>query len=177
MPEQAEFQQRLQTIERLLGEVERAADPNLRRTMQDLVQLIMDLHGAGLERMLELAGSGENGAGVVSRMGRDELVGSLLVLYGLHPLNLDARVGQALDDVRARLRAQTGEVQLLSIRDGAVHLRINATGHGCGSNAETMKETIEEAVYRYAPDVTSLTIDGAGAKPGFVPIEMLQGAL
>ena len=54
MPVQPEFQQRLQSIERLLSEIEGAADPNLRTTVRELVQLMMDLHGAGLERMLEL---------------------------------------------------------------------------------------------------------------------------
>ena len=51
MPAQPEFQQRLKSIERLLGEIEATADPNLRATAQELVQLVMDLHGAGLERM------------------------------------------------------------------------------------------------------------------------------
>ena len=54
MTAQAEFQQRLKSIERLLQEIEASADPNLRAAAQELVQLVMDLHGAGLERMLEL---------------------------------------------------------------------------------------------------------------------------
>ena len=169
MPEQQEFQQRLQSIERLLSDIEAAADPNLRRTVQELVQLIMDLHGAGLARMLELISSGEGGSDIVSRLSRDELVGSLLVLYGLHPIDLEARVGQALEKVRARLRAHSGEVQLLSIQDGVVRLRLDA------NNANALRETIEQTIYQYAPDVTAPVIEGAGAKPGFVPIEMLQG--
>ena len=173
MPEQHEFQQRLQSIERLLSDIEGAADPNLRRTVQELVQLIMDLHGAGLERILEILGSdGQAEAPVphiVSRLSRDELVGSLLVLYGLHPLDLEARVGQALEKVRARLRAHSGEVHLQGIQDGVVRLRLDA------NNAHALKETIEQTIYQYAPDVTALIIEGAGAKPGFVPIEMLQG--
>ena len=58
MPAQPEFQQRLESIERLLGEIEADADPNLRSAVQELVQLVMDLHGAGLERMLELIRAG-----------------------------------------------------------------------------------------------------------------------
>jgi hypothetical protein len=169
MPEQHEFQQRLQSIERLLGEIEGAADPNLRKTVQELVQLIMDLHGAGLERMVELVGSGDGGASIVSRLSRDELAGSLLVLYGLHPMDLEGRVGQALEKVRGRLRARSGQVQLLSIQDGVVRLRLDA------GNAQALKEIVEDTIYQYAPDVTALIIEGAGAKPGFVPIEMLQG--
>ena len=110
MPAQPEFQQRLQSIERLLGDIESAADPSLRSNVQELVQLVMDLHGAGLERTLELIhAAGEAGEGVIHRLGRDELVSSLLVLYGLHPLDLEARVTEAVDKVRSRLRAHDGE--------------------------------------------------------------------
>jgi Fe-S cluster biogenesis protein NfuA len=177
MPGQPEFQKRLQSIERLLGEIGAAADPSLRTSVQQLVQLVMDLHGAGLERILELIrADAAGGEGLIQKLGRDELVASLLVLYGLHPLDLEARVTEALDKARVRLRSHQGEVELLSIQDGAVRLRLHANGHGCGSTAEALKEIVEDAVYQSAPDVTALVIEGAGEKQGFVSLEMLQGA-
>lgn len=172
MPAQAEFQQRLKSIERLLGELEAAADPNLRATAQELVQLVMDLHGAGLERILELIrASDEN---VVEKLGRDELVASLLILYGLHPVDLETRVQQALDKARVRLRPHEGEVELLGIQDGVVRLRIQANGHGCGSKPEALREIVENAIYQGAPDVVSLLIEDP--KPSLVQIGVLQGA-
>jgi Fe-S cluster biogenesis protein NfuA len=177
MPAQPEFQQRLKSIETLLGQVEAAADPSLRTTVQQLIQLVMDLHGAGLERMLELIGAtGDAGASIIQKLGRDELVASLLVLYGLHPLDLEARINQALDKVRPRLRGHEGEVELLGIQEGAVRLRLHANGHGCGSTAQALKEMVEETVYQGAPDVVSLVIETGAEKQAFVPIEMLQGA-
>ena len=171
MPAPVDFQQRLKSVETLLGEIEASADPNLRTRVQELVQLVMDLHGAGLERMLELIRApGEGGEGLIQKLGRDDLVASLLVLYSLHPLNLEARVTQAVDKLGAR------GVELLSIEDGAVRLRIQATGHGCGSNAQALKEIVEDAIYQAAPDLTSLAIEGAEEKSGFVPLEMLQSA-
>lgn len=180
MPGQPEFQQRLQSIERLLGEIESSADPNLRSRVQELVQLVMDLHGAGIERMLELvraAGESISGESIVQKLGRDELVASLLVLYGLHPVELEARVAQALDKARSRLRPLDGEVELLSIRDGAVRLRIKANGHGCGSTAQALKEIVENAVYQGAPDITSLVVEGGEEKQGFVSLETLQASV
>jgi Fe-S cluster biogenesis protein NfuA len=177
MPGQPEFQQRLQSIERLLGEIEGAADPSLRTSVQQLVQLVMDLHGAGIERMLELVrADATGGEGLIHKLGRDELVASLLVLYGLHPLDLEARVTEALDRVRVRLRPHKGEVELLSIQEGAVRLRLHANSHGCGSTAEALKEMVADAVYQSAPDVTALVIEGAGEKQGFVSLEMLQAS-
>jgi Fe-S cluster biogenesis protein NfuA len=176
MPGQPEFQQRVQSIERLLGEIQAAADPSLRTSVQQLLQLVMDLHGAAIERMLDLvrADSG-GGESLIHKIGGDDLVASLLVLYGLHPLPLEARITEALDKARARLRSHQGEVELLSIQDGAVRLRLHANGHGCGSTTEALKEIVEDAVYRSAPDIASLVVEGAGDKPGFVSLEMLQG--
>jgi Fe-S cluster biogenesis protein NfuA len=178
MSAQPEFQQRLPSIERLLGEIESTADPSLRAKVQELVQLVMDLHGAGIDRMLELIGAApDGGESVIQKLGRDELVASLMILHGLHPVNLEARVDQALEKARSRLRAHEGEVELLSIQDGAVRLRLHANGHGCGSTAQALKEIVENAMYQGAPDITALTIEGASEKHDFVPLEMLQGAV
>ena len=134
MPAQADFQQRLQSIEKLLGEIESAADPNLRTTVQELVQLVMDLHGAGFERMLELIPrAGDGGARSGQKLGQDDLVASLLVLYGLHPLTLRTALFRRSIKYASRLRSREGEVELLSMEDGAVRLRLQANGHGCGS--------------------------------------------
>jgi Fe-S cluster biogenesis protein NfuA len=171
MPTNPEFQQRLQSIDQLLGQINSSADPSLRSAVRELVQVVMDLHGAGLERMLELIEPTD-----VQKLGRDELVSSLLVLYGLHPLGIEERVTRALEKIRPRLRSHDGAVHLLGIHDGAVHLRIEANGHGCGSNSQALKEMVEGAVYQGAPDVVSLTIEGTDEKPGFVPLEVLQGS-
>ena len=176
MPGQPEFQQRIQSIERMLAEIEGSADPSLRTSVQQLVQLVMDLHGAGIERMIELIrGDAGGGEGLIYKLGRDELVASLLVLYGLHPSTLEARITEGLDKARARLRSHQSEVELLSSQDGAVRLRLHANGHGCGSTPQALKEMIEDAVYQSAPDIASLFIEDAGTKPGFVSLEMLQG--
>lgn len=174
MTAQAEFQQRLKSIERLLQEIEASADPNLRAAAQELVQLVMDLHGAGLERMLELIRSEEEGDRAVEKLGRDELVSNLLILYGLHPVDLETRVAQGLDKARLRLRPLEGDVELLGIHEGVVRVRIRANGHGCGSSPDALKEIVESAVLQAAPDVASVVAEGL--EQSFVPIETLQGA-
>jgi Fe-S cluster biogenesis protein NfuA len=175
MPGQPEFHQRLQSIERMLGEIEGSADPALRTSVRQLVQSVMDLHGAGLDRILELIrADSAGGESLIHKLGRDELVASLLVLYGLHPLHLEARITEGLDKARARLRSHQGEVELLSVRDGVVRLRLHANGHGCGSTGQALKELVEDAVYQCAPDIASLVIEDAGEKQGFVSLELLQ---
>jgi Fe-S cluster biogenesis protein NfuA len=183
MPAHAESQQRLGSIERLLGKIESEADPSLRATVQELVQAMMDLHGAGLERILELIrASGDGSERLIHKLGQDELVASLLILYELHPEDLETRVMLALDKARVRLSAHEGELELLSLEAGALRLRLHTNGaskgNACGSTAQALKGIVEEAVYHGAPDITELIIiEDVAAKQDFVPLEMLQGAV
>lgn len=177
MPGKPEFQRWLESIEELIRKIESAADSSLRTTAQELVQLVMELHGAGLERMLEIIrGTGGPGEVAIERLGQDELVSSLLVLYGLHPLDIEARVAGALDRARSRLRMHDAEVELVSIEDGAVRLQLHANGQGCGSTAQSLKQMVEEAVYQAAPDIAGLAIEGVPEKQSFVPLEMLRSS-
>jgi len=168
----AEFQQRLESIETVIRQIEAAGDPNVRTAARELVQLVMELHGAGLERILEILHSaGETGQSVLGTLGRDDMVSSLLVLYGLHPLGIEERINQAIEKANRQMRARDGSVELLSMEDGAVRLHLKANGHG-----PALKEVVEAAIFQAAPDITSLVIDGAEDKQGFVPLEMLLGS-
>src|SRR5262245_40748649 len=94
------FRKRLGRIEALLHEVERYADPAAREHTRELVQAVLGLHGDGLERILETVAEGESGLATIDALGRDDLVGGLLLLHGLHPVDVETRVRQALDGVR-----------------------------------------------------------------------------
>ena len=90
---------------------------------------------------------------------------SLLLLHGLHPLDLEARVRQALEQVRPYLRTHGGDVELLGVDDGVVRLRMQGSCHGCPSSAVTLKHTIEEAIYDAAPDVAAIEVEGVVEPP------------
>jgi Fe-S cluster biogenesis protein NfuA len=160
--EEKEFQQRIQKIEALVHKIERLHDADARASALELFQLVMDLHGAGVERMMDIVfEAGEPGRAIIDNLAQDELVGSLLLLYGLHPLDLETRVIQALEKMRPFLRSHGGGVELLAINDGAVRLRLEGGSQGCGSSAQTLKLALEEAIYDAAPDITGLEIEGA----------------
>ena len=167
-----EFQQRLESIESVIRQIEATGDPNVRTAARELVQLVMELHGAGLERMLEIVrGHGEAGQSVLGSLGRDDLVSSLLVLYGLHPLSLEERVHQAIEKANRQMRSRSATVELVALEDGTLRMNLKANGHG-----SALKEVVEAAIWQAAPDITSLVIDGAEEKQGFVPLEMLAGS-
>jgi len=88
---------------------------------KELLESLMALHGAALERILELAANaGAAGETVIRNCGRDELVGSVLLLYGLHPESLRTRVLHALDKSRMSLQSHSASAELVSVDDDGV---------------------------------------------------------
>ncbi|MGO9519035.1 MAG: NifU family protein [Candidatus Korobacteraceae bacterium] len=180
MSETKELQQRIQRIGGLVQEIEAIADPSVRASTKQLVQLLMEFHGAGLDRALEIvANTGEPGLRLIDNLGRDPLVSSLLVLYGLHPDDVDTRARKALEQVLPKVQRGGGELEVLDINNGSVRLRLSVSAHSCGSTANTLKSMVEDAIYEAAPDVGSVVIEGLDDKPsnGFVSLDTLLAGI
>jgi Fe-S cluster biogenesis protein NfuA len=171
-----ELWRRIQRIGGLVQEIESIADPSLRASTKELVQLLMEFHGAGLDRALEItAEAGAVGLHIIDKLGRDPLVSNLLVLYGLHPDDVETRVRRAMERVLPKVQRGGGELEVLVIDNDAVRLRLSLNGHSCGSTGATLKSMVEEAIYEAAPDVGSILIEGLEGKPagGFVSLDKL----
>jgi Fe-S cluster biogenesis protein NfuA len=166
----------MQEVEGLIRKIENLSDPEARAAAVELMQSLMDFHGAGLDRLMEIVSeAGEAGYRIFDEFARDELVGNLLLLYGLHPVPLETRVSQALDKVRPYLDSHGGNVELLGVEAGTVRLRLQGSCKTCPSSSLTLKLAIEEAIYKEAPDVVAIEAEGVtGPAPapsnGFVQI-------
>jgi Fe-S cluster biogenesis protein NfuA len=149
-------------VEQLLTELRAVSDPATRDKAEELVRLLVELYGAGLDRIMEIvAGSSAGRAELIARLADDELVASLLILHGLHPLSVEERVHQALDGVRPYLGSHAGDVELLGVDEsGVVRLALRGSCDGCASSSVTVKLAIERAIEEAAPEVTSVQVSG-----------------
>lgn len=169
------LQKRMARIEELVGKIETLSDPNARSLARDLVQTLMELHENAIERMLEIiVDAREPGMALIDEVASDALVASVLLLYGLHPVDLETRVMQALEKVRPYLKTHGGNVEMVGIDEGVIHLKLEGSCHGCASSALTLKLAIEEAIYEIAPDVVALDVEGVVQQqttPGLVKLQ------
>ena len=171
MPESLEFQERIARVEGMVRKLESVADPSLRATARELLQSLMELHAEGLGRIMEsIAGEGEVGMRLLGKLGQDPLVGSLLILYNLHPEPFEARLERAFDKIRTILRKQGATLQVLAAGEALIQLRI------VGSPGQDLQTPVREALLESVPDAAEIVIEG-GQKPqsGFVPLESLVG--
>jgi Fe-S cluster biogenesis protein NfuA len=175
MPAPAEFERRMERIEALLEQMEQA-EPQVRDSVRELVQSLMDLHGAGLERMLAIMRGG-NGASfaLMQQFASDELIRSLLLLYDLHPAPLEQRVQQGLVKAGPYLKSHGGNVDLLGIDDeGVVRLRLKGTCHTCPSSSVTLKLVIEEAIRELAPEISAVVVEADAEPAAAAPVALVQ---
>jgi len=134
---------------------------------EELVGLLVGLYGDGLAQIMTvLAAQGPEGAAMIDKLADDPTVESLLLLHGLHPLDVDARIQRALDRVRPYLGSHAGGVEYLGVdAAGVARLRLEGSCHGCPSSTVTVELAITGAVQDAAPEVTDVVVEGMTAAP------------
>lgn len=164
----------------LLLEASAAAGPVARERAEELVRTVVELYGAGLERVMELAyAAGALTDELLAALAADELVAGLLLVHGLHPYGVEDRIEKALDDVRPYLGSHGGDVKLLHVTDeGIVRLQLLGSCDGCASSAVTLELAVEDAIRAAAPEVVRIEVEEAAKSTGSViPIEQLTSRL
>jgi len=172
----SEFQEQVRKLGELVARFDEMPDSPQKTACKELVQLLMDVHSQGLERMLDLAfETRESGSALIDRLGKDEVAGGLLLLYSLHPDAFETRVQTAVERLHSRLRKLSCAIELLSAENGVVRLQLEKGGHSCGSSTPELRAIVENGIYELAPDVASLEILGLEepTSTGFVALQTL----
>lgn len=162
----------LARVESLLEALDSLPDAAARDTATGVVQALLDLYGEGLGRIVDVLAERDDGT-LARELGEDELVSQLLLLHGLHPVSVEERVRGALAGVLPYIESHGGNVELLGVREGVVHLRLEGSCSGCPSSSVTLKLAIEKAIFEAAPDVEEVRAEGAAA-PAEPPSGLLQ---
>ena len=156
--EDAEVRELVGRVEQRLAAID--GDP----TATEAVQALIELYGEALARFVAGANPTE-----------DELLSHLLLVHDLHPVDIETRVRRALDEVRPYLGSHGGDVELLGVENGIAHVRLGGTCDGCPSSSVTLRNAIEDAIMRAAPELERIEAEGvAEPQPALVQIGSLQ---
>jgi nitrite reductase/ring-hydroxylating ferredoxin subunit/Fe-S cluster biogenesis protein NfuA len=134
-----DFRAAVAELEALVQTLEREGDE---RALM-LLQLVDAIHRPALARIA--AGDLEH-----------PLAQALLAMYDLAPVDDELDVEEALDEVRPYIQSHGGEVELLGVEDGAVHVRLSGACQGCAGSAITLQRGIEEALREHYAGFTEL---------------------
>jgi hypothetical protein len=158
--EDQDFQAQMARVQALTRQLERISDPAVQASVKELVQCMLEFNSTAINRMMEIVHkSGPHGEGIIDSLGEDPLIRSLLILYGLHPQDTATRVARALEILEPTFRKFGAAVELERVEGSIVRLRIGEVRNA--TVGQTLKSSIEEQIYAFAPDVTR--IDGLAA--------------
>ncbi len=129
-------------------------------TARELVALVLELHGLGLAKLMEIRAPAQGGA-LVERLIQDEHVRAMLLLHGLHPEDLETRVRRAVERLRPHLGVHGLRVDLDDVSKGVVRLRLSGVEPRTPSPLVwNLPAEIEQAIFEAAPDTEKVTIEG-----------------
>lgn len=157
----------------LVEELEHYPDSDVREKALDLVQIILELYGEALRRIIQAVESLPLKDQVVSRLLDDEVIRAILAIHGLLPSALRERVAAALDELRKGLISQGADVELISVEDGVARLRLIRSGKGA-PRVEILKSEIEKNLMEAAPDLLGVEVEGLpeGAAAAMAPPDL-----
>ena len=140
-----------------------------RERAEELVRLVVDLYGAGLERLLEIVHeSGRLDDELLDRLAADDLVAEparrarAASRRRRHPGGAGAGRRPALPRL-ARGRRRAGRRRPTT---GVVRLRMLGSCDGCPSSSVTLTLAVETAIRAAAPEVTGIEVEEPGGRRG-----------
>jgi len=164
-------------VEALLAELSSHAGPQVAATAEELVSCLVELYGAGLAEMIRIVSEDpEAGPRLMHALVADPLVESLLLVHDLHPLDTATRVRRAIDQVMPQLGSHAGQAEYLGLDEaGVVRLRLEQSGHGCGSTSAAVQAAIEKSVAEAAPEAAGVDIEVVTAPAELPLLQITRG--
>jgi hypothetical protein len=157
-------------IDELMLKLNALPDPAAHAVAVELVQAVMSLHAAALDRILEIVAA--LAPEVIKELGADDLVSRMLVLHGVHPDDFPTRLGRAIDELQCFFDSRGAGIQVLEAGPERIRVRVNGSRPGSRPAA---REAIEDVIYETVPEVGELIVEGAEEEhgAGFVPLASL----
>lgn len=147
-------------LDLVLRELGAHADPLVRERAREAVELLMEIQGAALDRVLALtADPALGGAPLVTRIADDPLLGPLLTVHGLHPHTAEVRVNRLMERLRGRIAAAGCRLARVIFEDGRVAVQLAGWSRLERDAAAEVRQLLEAAVLEVAPEFASVLIE------------------
>lgn len=158
-------------VEALVAELGTHGDARVRAASEDLVRHLMQLYGAGLARMLDLAFEQDEAAASAwaERLADDPLVASLLALHDLHPHDLDRRIARAIDRVQPIVAAAGAQLSVVAVSSKAITIKLG-TLPGVTASAADVRPIVERVLAEAAPEISRVAFEGAAVVAPLIQI-------
>lgn len=70
--------------------------------------------------------------------------------------NIENKVKETLKEIRPKIQADGGDIELVAIENGVVKVRLKGACVGCPMSALTLKQGVERTIKNKVPEVKSV---------------------
>ncbi len=176
---EAEFAAMGRRLAELVEEFEELPLPRVRQKVFELLQTVDALHREGLARLIESLSEHSRDAQLEQALA-DPIVRTLLMLYDLAPMDPVTQVEAALESIRPYIQSHGGEVEVLDVVEGTVHLRLSGSCEACPASRLTLKRGIEAALREQIPGFKGIQVHDPAPPPApvrsFIPLQQVGTA-
>lgn len=167
-PDELAYGEILDRVAELATRLLECTDDRVTADAEELLDWLDVYHREGLGRLVEMVRQWR-GELFLEQAALDPVVGELLATYSLGTDTDSAaaeRVIQlALDEVRPYIHSHGGEVEVRSVADGVVHLRMHGTCNGCTAADETVTGRIEASLREHWIDFRRVEMEDPTEPP------------
>jgi len=167
-PEELAYSDILNRAAELASGLLECGDQQICADTEELLDWLDAYHREGLGRLIEMVRQWR-GELFLEQAALDPVVGDLLATYGLgtdtDSAAVDRVVQLALDEVRPYIHSHGGEVEVLSVSDGVVSLRMHGNCNGCTASDDTVTRRIEAALREHWIDFRRVDTEQHTAEP------------
>lgn len=161
-PDDVSYVEAWARISELADELLAHPDKEVVRQVEELLDWVDAFHRDGLGRLVEMVRSWR-GELFLDSVANNEVTGTMLAAYGLGQgrelvAEASAAVDAALDDVRPLVESHGGALEVASVKDGVVALRMLGTCDGCPSSSATLTYGVEAALRQHWPHFRRLEL-------------------
>ncbi len=161
-PDSIPYSRILERVGELADELLAYPDPTVRANLEELLDWVDVFHREGLGRLIEMIRQWR-GEIFLESVARDDITGSLLAAYELGE-SLETQsvaeeaVTTALEEVRPFVESHGGTIEVDSIVDGVVKVRMLGSCDGCPSSTATLTGGVEQALREHWPNFRRLEV-------------------
>lgn len=168
--EQLSYREAWEHIAQLADELANHPDQKVSDRVLELLDWVDAVHRDGLGRMIEMTRAWR-GEIFLTELARDEIVGVMLGAYGLgEALDPEAEertrtaVDAAMAEIKPLVESHGGDIEIVSVEDGVVKVRMKGTCNGCASSSATLTYGLEAALKTHWPSFRRLEEVDAAAE-------------
>ena len=148
-PEELAYGEILDRVSELATRLLECGDERAAGDAEEMLDWLDVYHREGLGRLVEMVRQWR-GELFLEQAALDPVVGELLATYSLgtdtDAASAERVIQLALDEVRPYIHSHGGEVEVSSVLDGVVRLRMHGTCNGCTAADDTVTHRIEVAL-------------------------------